>query len=707
MSPPNAPKSQKYTLSCRLLVVYLLIFGWSSAVLSRLFYLQLFKGEEFRLLARQQQFGFVELSPKRGDVLDRHLEELAISVRMESVFAHPKEVSNSLKAAQLLAPILEQNVQEVYEKLISERSFVYIVRKISPRQAEQIRALKLTGVYFHKESKRVYPGRELASHVLGFVGLDNEGLSGLEYLYNDLLKGKKGRINLRLDAKRQSYDRDPPAQQTEGNTIILNIDRSIQFSVEQILQKTVDSHQALNGVAIVMNPHNGEVLAMASYPSFNPNRFSDYEAEVRRNRAILDTYEPGSTFKIVALSAVLNERLAEPLEYVDCRVGTLRLGNKIYREGEHGYDSLTFNEVLAQSSNVGTIKLALRLGEEKFYHYIKRYGFGEKTGIQLPGEQTGLLRPPSQWSKISIGALAIGQEVGVTPLQMVQAMAVLANGGYRISPRLVRKILTPQGDVIYEPEQKRTRILGRKTVLQMKKALALAIEQGTGKNARLGGYSSAGKTGTAQKFIDGSYSNTQFTASFAGFAPLENPALVTIIVIDAPNKQYYGGVVAAPVFKYIMERSLIHLRVPQDQPSRLKPLGLAQSSRELVDFEDSSMTQEEPDLERLEQTVLTLRGQETSVQGPKRIVVAHTGLFMLPDFSGLSLREVSQQSARLRLRLKISGSGAVVGQRPPAGTQVYEDAVCEVFFLTHGKKVNASSQVTLKNIDRTENRIYR
>ena len=707
MSPPNVPKSQKYTLLCRLLVVYLLVIGWSSAVLGRLFYLQLLKNEEFRLLARQQQFGFVELSPKRGDVLDRHLEELAISVRMESVFAHPKEVSDSLKAAQLLAPILEENPQEVYEKLISERPFVYLGRKISPRKAERIRALKLTGVYFHKESKRVYPGRELAAHVLGFVGLDNEGLSGLEYLYNDLLKGKRGRVNLRLDARRQSYDRDPAAQQTEGNTIILNIDRSIQFSVEQVLQQTVESHQALSGVAVVMNPHNGEVLAMASYPFFNPNRFSDYEAAVRRNRAILDTYEPGSTFKIVTLSAVLSERLAEPSESVDCRVGTLRLGNKVYGEAEHSYDSLTFNEVLAHSSNVGTIKLALRLGEDKLYRYIRRYGFGEKTGIQLPGEQTGLLRPPSQWSKISIGAISIGQEVGVTPLQMIQAMAVLANGGYRISPRLVRKILTPQGDVIYEPEQKRTRILGRETVLKIKQALALAVEQGTGKNAQLAGYSSGGKTGTAQKFVDGRYSSTQFTASFAGFAPLENPALVTIIVIDEPRGPHYGGLVAAPGFKQIMERSLIHLRIPQDQPSPLEALGLAQGSGEPVDSEDTSIMEEEPRLERLEQTVLTLRGQEAGVQGPKQMVVAHTDLFVLPDFSGLSLREVTRQSARLRLRLKVSGSGAAVGQRPPAGTQVYQDVVCEVFFSTHGKKVNASSQITLKNIDRTENRIYR
>lgn len=692
-------KDKKNTdLIYRLLGVYLLLGIWSLILVGRLVQLQLYQSPEYRIKAEQQQVGFIELSPQRGDILDRHLDELAISVRIESVFAHPRETVEPLLTARALAEVLEQDEHELYQRLISDRSFVYLARKIPPRQAERVRALKLAGIYFQEETKRFYPGRDLAAHVLGFTGLDNEGLAGLEYLYNDSIKGKKSRVRLRFDAKRHRYESDARSDHSDGNTMVLNIDSAIQYISEQVLKETVVSTEAANGSAIVMDPHTGEVLAMASYPAFNPNRYADYDPEDRRNRAILDIIEPGSTFKMVTFSAVLNERLGEPSEIIDCGVDTLRVAGRRYREAVRNFGLLTLNEVLAKSSNIGTIKLGLRLGDETFYQYIRDFGFGEKTGIDLPGEQAGLLRPPSQWSRISIGALSIGQEIGVTPLQSLRALAAIANGGYLVTPNVVRHILTPDGDVFYRPEVSRKLILDPQTVIQMHEALSLVTTEGTGKGARLTGYSSAGKTGTAQKFIEGKYSDTRFIASYIGFAPLQEPVLAVIVVINEPRGHYHGGTVAAPAFKQIMERSLIHLRVPRDVSSEQERRPAAQEGRELADFGSVSIKEEQIPVEHLEETVLQLISEGLASRKIQGAIMVETSTFPLPDFSGLSLRQVAREFTQLGLRLKISGSGVAVGQRPPAGSTASKNMVCEVFFASMGE--HASSRVDFQSTPR-------
>lgn len=700
---------KKTKLVSRLLLVYALTAAWALVLFFRLFQLQVLEDERYRLQARQQQEGFIEVSARRGEILDRHLEELAVSVKSESVFAHPEQVTDPLQTASQLAPILDQPFQTIYKKLISDRSFVYLARKVAPRVSSEIRQLELPGIYLHSERKRVYPNRELAAHVLGFVGLDNEGLSGLEYLYNSLLQGEKTRIYLRMDARRNSYDRDPAPQPRNGHVLVLTLDRSIQYIVEQVLEEAVEQNGALNGSAIVMDPSTGEILAMASYPTFNPNSYADYDSEHRRNRAILELYEPGSTFKIIPLSAVLNERLSSPEEAVDCRVGTLRLAGKVYKEARHSYGILTFDEILAKSSNVGTIKLGLRLGNQRFYDYVRRFGFGEKTGIDLPGEQSGLLRPPSEWSKISIGALCIGQEIGVTPLQMVRAVATLANGGYLVRPHVVRRVLTSGGDLVQKPELVRQRILQEETVSAMLKALAMVVSDGTGRKAQLNGYTSAGKTGTAQKFINGRYSSTRFVASHVGFAPLENPVLAAVVVINEPQTSIYGGHVASPAFKQIMERSLIHLKVPPDLPPAL-PLdqaGLDRSPLEPLqpDAPAGVSVSEEPVTgEGFEQTVLNLLAEVPGRDSGQGTVAIDLHPQLLPDFRGKSLREVARECARRGLRLKVSGSGLAVGQRPPPGHPVLEGTVCEVFFSSHGTYEDASRQVALRQPGESQNR---
>ena len=685
-------KTLKSKLVPRLLIVYFLLACWSVILLFRLVSLQILESDKYRLQAEQQRIGFVELSHRRGDILDRHLQELAISVQTDSVFAHPQHLRDPLQTAEVLAPILGQEKEELYKKLITHRAFVYLARKIPPQRAEQIRKLDLDGIGFQKEEKRVYPNRQMAAHVLGFVGIDNDGLSGLEYQYNHFLKGKKTRVPVRMDALRQSYQSDPMPNPSRGHILVLTIDKSIQFIVEQVLRETMSSSRALSGSALVMNPHSGEVLAMASYPYFNPNRYSDYSEELRRNRAILEIYEPGSTFKIIAAAAILNEGLAHPLETIDCRVGTLRLAGKVYGEAKRSFGMLTFNEIVAKSSNVGTIKLGLRLGEEKLYRYIRRFGFGQKTGIDLPGEQSGLFRPPSQWSKISIGALSIGQEIGVTPLQVLRALAAVANGGYLVKPQLVRRVLSAQGDILLSPRQEKMRILEQATAVKVTDALRLVVEEGTGRSVQLSGYSSAAKTGTAQKFINGSYSDSKFIASYAGFAPLDHPALVAVVVINEPEGRYYGAQVAGPAFKQILERSLIHLRIPKDRPV---PLELARSK-------DISTTEiDELPPKRLEETIQALMEQDNATSEDQHTVTLQVGSFALPDFSSLSLREVVRECGRLGLRLKVSGSGWVIGQRPRPGTQVFENTVCEVFFSarTVGPQNQdyASAQIDLKS----------
>lgn len=690
-------------LIVRLLGVYLLLAIWSLVVVGRLAHLQLYKSPEYRLKAEQQRTGFFDRSPQRADILDRHLDALATSVTLYSVSANPREVTKPLLTARALADVLDQDEHELYERLIGDRAFVYLVRKIPPRQAKQIRGLNLTGIALSEETKRFYPGRDLAAHVLGFTGLNNEGLAGLEYLYNDLIKGEKRRVNLRFDAKRQRYESDVRSDSSDGNTMVLNIDRAVQYISEQVLKETVVSTEAVNGSVIVMDPHTGEILAMASYPTFDPNRYNDYDPENRRNRAILDIVEPGSTFKTVTFSAVLNENLGAPSDIVDCDVNTLRIAGRRYKEAVRTFGFLTFNEVLAKSSNIGTIKLGLRLGEETFYRYIRDFGFGEKTGIDLPGEQIGLLRPPSQWSKVSIGALSIGQEIGATPLQSLRAMAVIANGGYLVTPSVVRHILTPSGDVLYAPENFRAAILDLQTVTLMKDALSLVTTEGTGTQARLTGYSSGGKTGTAQKFVAGGYSDTRFVASYTGFAPLEEPVLSAIIVIDEPQTHYHGGQIAAPAFRQIMERSLIHLQTPRDVNPELESWPSTQVSRGLRNSESVLLEEEQIPVEQLEDTVLQLISESLSnpVSGA---ITFETKTFPLPDFSGLSLRQVALEFAQLGLRLKVAGTGVAVGQRPVAGSMVSRDMVCEVFFSSMGE--HASSRVDLESTARVSSSIW-
>lgn len=696
-------KTAKSTILHRLLLVYLVLALWCTVLVLRLVDLQVFKADHYREQVAAQQKAFAVLGPKRGDILDRNLEELAISIETESVFARPAKVQDPLKAAEILARVLEEPQDILHQKLVSNKDFVFLKRKIPPRQSRKLDNLTLPGIARQPDSKRVYPNLELAAHVLGFVGVDNDGLGGLEYRFNEELKGERRQVRLRVDARRNSFYREASSPGDNGSTLVLTLDRTLQHIGEQVLAKTVESTGARSGAVIMMNPHNGEVLAMCSYPTFNPNHYQDFKPSVRRNRGILNIYEPGSTFKIVTLSGVLNENLGQPLELIDCRPGTVRLAGKVYREATRDFEDLTVLEVLSRSSNIGTVKLGLRLGEERLHKYIRSFGFGEETGIELPGEEKGLLRPTSQWSRLSIGALSIGQEIGVTPLQMTRAVAVLANGGYRVSPHIVRYLMNPYGDLTYRPAPSRSRILTESTVKHMKRAMASVIEEGTGQRAALRGYTAAGKTGTAQKIVNGRYSNTRYVASFVGFAPIDDPGLITSVVIDEPKGIAYGGYVAGPAFKKIMERALIHLEIPQDQPARLPDdtvavLDTAEGTASTAEVRPENAEQSRDKLPTGERDQPVTWVVETPLDSAEhgQVLTVGLGSERMPDFTGLSLRKVAKECARLGLELKVNGRGIAVGQRPSPGTRILKGSVCEVFFSGSDKLANESEQVAIR-----------
>jgi cell division protein FtsI (penicillin-binding protein 3) len=516
------------------------------------------------------------------------------------------------------------------------------------------------------------------------VGLDDKGLAGLEFGMDNIIRGRPGRVLLATDARRKSFQSTTEWAGEPGKNVVLSLDEKIQYIAEKALAEAVEKWQATGGVAIVQNPGTGEILALASQHAYDPNDFAKSSPEALENRGVAWVYEPGSTFKLVTAAAVLEERLAKPDEVIDCQHGSIVLaGHVIHDHESFGY--LSVRDVVVNSSDVGTIKLGLRLGEQRLYKYIRRFGFGEKTDVDLPGEEHGLLKPPAQWSGISIGEISIGQEVGVTPIQLVTAYSAVANGGVLFEPRIVHDLYLGQ---VHDPlpPVPGHRVISERTASLLKQFLTAVVERGTGRAAQLAGYSCAGKTGTAQK-IDpsGAYSKSHYVASFVGFAPVEKPAVTILVAIDSPVGAIYGAEVAAPVFKSIAEQTLGYANVPQDTPSHLPqfvastPAGIP--GQKLGDFagilpKDSEHRKaatppvRTASLARIEPAeALTDREQEASGSSPT-VVLDNGPRVTIPDFSGLAARSIAQECQKLGLELNLLGSGLAVEQNPPAHTRV-------------------------------------
>src|SRR6202045_648431 len=580
----------------RLRLLGAILFFWCAAICARLVYLQVFHYGGFVKQAGHQQQREIPLSPKRGVIYDRAGKELAMSVLVDSAFAVPSEVRDLPTAVSLITRITGEDHNVVLADCHSHKTFCWVARKADDETIQRIKSLGLQGIHFQKEPKRFYPARDLAAQVVGTVGMEDSGQSGIEHAFDDELRGRAGKMSISVDARRQWFS-DVEKQPEPGENLVLTIDKNIQYTAEKELDQAIHDTQAIAGTVIVENPHTGEILGLANRPTFNPNLRKQITPGALTNRAVSYVYEPGSTFKLVTISAALEEKITNPDEIFDCQMGAIVYNGMRIRDSKpHGL--LPVWGVLAESSDVGAIKIALRLGEDRFYKYIRAYGFGQQTGIELPGETRGLTKPVSRWSKVSIAAISMGQEIGISPLQLAALISTFANDGVWVAPRIVAGTMDPQSSpqkalpqtVAFRPGASR-RVISSYTAAEMRSMMQKVVLEGTGRKAILEGYTSAGKTGTAQKVdpATGVYSKTKYIGSFAGFAPVNNPQIVVAVILDSAVGLHQGGQISAPVFRRISQQVLEYLHVPHDLP--LAP----QHQLQLAKMKDKDLEEGTPD----------------------------------------------------------------------------------------------------------------
>jgi cell division protein FtsI (penicillin-binding protein 3) len=561
-------KSSDNRVNKRIAFISLLIAPLFFVLIAKLFYIQVIKHNELLARANDQNQRYVSIESKRGTIYDRNMREMAVSIKTESIYLNPRNVSDPRETVRKISKTIHTKPFKLSKSLKEYRSFVWVKRQVTPELIKKVKDLDVKGIGFVEEYKRFYPKRELGGHVIGFVGIDNKGLEGLEYFHNDRLRGKSMRVRIERDALGRNIYRDDAGLKVpfSGYDLILTIDEVIQYVAEKELKKQVSRTQAKGGAVVVMDPYSGDVLALAEMPAFNPNIFPSYNPGIWRNSVVSDGYEPGSTFKIIEATAALEEKMIKPGDMIFCENGEIEVGGVTIRDHEK-YGWLTFNDVIQKSSNIGAIKISQKLGNELFYDYIKRFGFGDKTGIDLPGEFPGLIRHPKEWSKVSIGAISIGQEILATPIQLINAMSSIANGGVLMRPRIL-KALAYKGKIVQETKKEEIRrVMSSKTSMIMKGVLKNVVSEGTGRLAAVNGFSAAGKTGTAQKYDVKlkAYSKDRYLASFVGFVPVKDPKVAILVIIDEPKESFWGGEVAAPVFSRVAEQVFRYMMVPTEK----------------------------------------------------------------------------------------------------------------------------------------------
>jgi cell division protein FtsI (penicillin-binding protein 3) len=642
------------TIRSRVVIAAVLFAAWAVVLEARLIHLQVFRRAELQARADHQRTSTLHVPAKRGEIVDRHGQVLATSVDAEAIFAVPTEIEHPSATAKALCDVLSECTprerDEIAERLSKPRPFAYVRRanRVSLQDARRVRQLGLPGIGFMKDTRRAYPNNELAAHLLGYVGTDNTGLNGIEAAYNTSISGREGTVLIETDVHRQPYGRLDRAG-TPGATLQLTIDQYLQHVAERELHAAVEENRAAGGSVVIMDPHTGEVLAIANEPTFDPNRYGEAGENERRNRAIQDVYEPGSTFKIVTASAALDEQVMTPDAPIDVSGGLIRLGSRVVHD-THNYGVLSFTDVLVKSSNVGAIKIGLRLGAERLGRYVHRFGFGTRLSRDLPGENAGIVWDPAQWGESALASVSMGYQISVTPLQMATAASIVANGGEMIQPRVVKALTSADGT----RTEVRARVLRRailaSTADQLTSIMEGVIERGTATVAKIPGYSIAGKTGTAHKLEGRRYSPSNFNASFVGFIPSRKPAVTILVVIDSPHggHGYYGGAVAAPAFKRIAETTMRYLGVaPNVGPA---PVLFAQQHS----------------APRVQQVSTTER-----VTFVRTLTADGAGAAVVPDVIGLSAREAIRVLARVGMTAgRVSGDGVVVQQAPRPGSAV-------------------------------------
>lgn len=653
----NEKKWIRFRIYCVAAMLFLCLF----IVLGRAYQLQVLQRDRLGALARAGYRGVVKLPPKRGTIYDRDGHELAISVQVGSVYAHPHQVKDKRKTAQRLSHPLGESERTLLSLLESERPFVWLKRQIDPDSARGVEAMAIEGLGVTSETRRFYPGKDTASHLVGFVSGDNEGLEGLERKYDALLRGPQDSLIQMRDALGRSFSVSRPIPYAKGlHDLVLTIDKAIQYKAEKVLKAAMDKTRAKSGQCLTLDPATGEILAWAVVPAFNPNVFSKYRPEVWRNRIVTDCYEPGSTIKAFLLAAALEEGAVRPSKLYDCEQGRYAFGGRIIHD-THKYGLLSVAEIITKSSNIGAVKMGQSLGYETFGRYLKRFGFGTATGIDVPGERAGFVRVEKKARPIEQATMFFGQGMTVTSLQLAMAMGAIANGGNLMKPQLVKAVFDHAGRVVKKSEPEVLhRVISESTARQVAAILEGVVEkEGTAPEAAIPGFRVAGKTGTGQKVDPATrtYSRTKYTASFVGFVPADRPRLVILVVLDEPRTGHYGGIIAAPVFREVGSWSLNAIRVnptPVVAEQNEKSGSREEAGRVLSDEEGGAM-----------------RELQVSLR-------AEAGI--LPDFRGLTMREVVAEVRSLGLDLNLEGTGLAFQQNPKAGVPLKGVALVKVSF---------------------------
>jgi cell division protein FtsI (penicillin-binding protein 3) len=647
----------------RRMIMIFLTFGLSFGILGyRGVRLHTQPDNKLQNLAERQYKETVRPVPVRGNIYDRRGHELAVSVSSYSLAAHPQLIGNTAQLSKQLAAILGMKTKELRKKLSSHRKFVWIKRRLMPDEVEKIERLSDPALNLQKEARRYYPNRELASQILGAVGYDGEGLGGLELSYDEYLRGPTNRKEIAYrDARGAIFDSsDDPLEAESVSHVHLTIDRNIQYVTETELATAAHRLKIKKGTVIVLEPQSGAILAIASYPRFNPNTYQNYDLEKWRNVALSNAFEPGSVFKAITAAAALESGKFDVNSSLYCENGRLQIGNAVIKDHEK-YGDLSFGEIIKYSSNIGAAKLAESVGKKDFHKMIRRFGFADKTGIDFPGEATGSIRDIDEWYPVDLAAISFGQALNATAIQIAGAYATIANNGKRMKPFLVSRVSRPSGELVKEFEPKSLGAVIRPETARTLAQLLEAVTQegGTGTAAAIPGYRVAGKTGTAQKFDNKkkAYSKTDYFSSFVGFAPVENPRLVVYVGLDSPQgNQIYGGQVAAPIFRNVMSAALYQLKLPPTQ--RTLPLA------------------EEETFNKGERKLLTEIIDSNTEQTQRVSAKSRT----IPDFSGLSIRQAMALVEGRGFTIDIEGSGIAFQQEPHPGRILKDGEVCRVHF---------------------------
>lgn len=652
----DRPADWRSVLTGRVAVCAVLFMAWTAAIEARLVYLQVIDHADLMARADRQQMRTVTPPAKRGEIFDRNGRVLAYSVDADTVAADPSEIDDPDQVARRVCGALDgctaEKRADMAKKLRRRGAFVYLARQLSPDEARAVRDLQLPGIIFLKENRRYYPKKELAAHVIGYVGLDNVGLGGIESAYDSRIRGRDGKVLIQSDAKRHALFSRVERPATAGAGIELTIDQYLQYVAERELRIGVEANHAAGGSAVVMDPNTGEILALANWPTFNPNAISRSDDEARRNRAIQTLYEPGSTFKIVTASAALERHVITPDTLVETSPGFITFGSRVIHD-THAYGLIPFTDVIVKSSNVGAIKVGMRVGAQALGEYVSRFGFGQTLAPDFRGETPGIVWNIASLDPSALASVSMGYQIGVTPIQMITAASSVANGGHLLEPRVVRAFLT-DGRRVEVPHTVLRQTITPETAATLTTIMEQVVERGTAKAAQIPGYTVAGKTGTAAKLVNGHYQKSDYNASFVGFVPSRKPALAILVVIDSPHGAgYTGGAVSAPIFKRIAESALTYLGIPPT----LNPAPPVLMARRSDD--DSEVV-----------------AQPAKIDGDRTAVLELAKAGLMPDLRGFSAREALRTLSQIGLTARMSGDGFVVTQSPEPGAALVRGGAC-------------------------------